>query len=259
MTSVELLPPKSSDMTAMLEKARKCAEAGVDAINIPDGPRASARISPMIAALTIQQQVGIEPILHYCCRDRNLIGMQSDLLGGYAAGSRNFLIITGDPPKLGDYPDATGVFDVDSIGLAQVAANLNHGLDIGGKPIDPPTGIFIGVGANPCAVDLEREIDRYFRKIEAGAEFAITQPVFDAEALLRFLDRVERYRRTIPVIAGVWPLLSFKNAEFMNNEVPGVVVPKAILERMARCRTREDGRKAGIDIAREIVERIRTA
>jgi homocysteine S-methyltransferase len=256
VTSVELVPPKSSDMTSLLAKARQCAEAGVDAINIPDGPRASARVSPMIAALTILREVGIEPILHYCCRDRNLIGMQSDLLGGYAAKLANFLIITGDPPKLGEYPDVTGVFDVDAIGLVQVAANLNRGVDIGGNPIDPPTGLFLGVGANPCAVDLEREIDRYFRKIDAGAEFAITQPVFDPEALFRFLDRVEGYRRTIPVLAGVWPLLSFKNAEFMNNEVPGVVVPRPVLDRMERCRTREDGRKAGIEIARAIVGRI---
>jgi homocysteine S-methyltransferase len=183
--------------------------------------------------------------------------MQSDLLGGYAAKLANFLIITGDPPKLGEYPDVTGVFDVDSIGLVQVASNLNRGVDIGGNAIDPPTGVFIGVGANPCAVDLERETERYFRKIDAGAEFAITQPVFDADALFSFLDRVGKYPRTIPVLAGVWPLLSFKNAEFMNNEVPGVVVPKGILQRMARCRTREDGRKAGIEIARSIVERIR--
>jgi homocysteine S-methyltransferase len=257
VTSVELLPPKSSDMTALLAKAQECADAGIDAINIPDGPRASARVSPMIAALTIQREVGIETILHYCCRDRNLIGMQSDLLGGYAAKLANFLIITGDPPKLGEYPDVTGVFDVDAVGLTQVASNLNHGMDIGGNPIDPPTGIFIGVGANPCAVELEREFDRFFRKIDAGAEFAITQPVFDVDALLRFLERVEGYHRTIPVIAGVWPLISFKNAEFMNNEVPGVVVPKAILDRMARCKTREDGRKAGIDIAREIISKIR--
>jgi homocysteine S-methyltransferase len=256
-TSVELVPPKSSDMTALLARARQCAEAGVDAINIPDGPRASARVSPMITALTILREVGIEPILHYCCRDRNLIGMQSDLLGGYAAKLANFLIITGDPPKLGEYPDVTGVFDVDAIGLVQVASNLNRGVDIGGNSIDPPTGLFIGVGANPCAVDMEREIERYFRKIDAGAEFAITQPVFDPEALFSFLDRVGKYHRTIPVLAGVWPLLSFKNAEFMNNEVPGVVVPKAILQRMARCRTREDGRKAGVEIARGIVEKVR--
>ncbi len=157
---------------------------------------------------------------------------------------------------MGDYPQATGVFDVDAIGLVQVAANLNRGFDIGGNPIDPPTGIFIGVGANPCAVDLEREIERYYRKIDAGAEFAITQPVFDVEALFRFLDRVEGYARRIPIMAGVWPLVSYKNAEFMNNEVPGVVVPKEILDRMARCRTKEDSRRAGIDIARKTIERI---
>ena len=233
-----------------------CLLPGIDAINIPDGPRASARISPMIAAVTIRREVGIEPILHYCCRDRNLIGMQSDLLGGYAAGVANFLIITGDPPKLGDYPDVTGVFDVDAIGLTQVAANLNRGFDIGGNPIDPPTGLFIGVGANPCAVDMEREIERYFRKIDAGAEFAITQPVFDVSALFRFLDRVEGSSRTVPVVAGVFPLVSYKNAEFMNNEVPGVVVPKEILARMARCRTKEEGRREGIAIARETIEQI---
>jgi len=256
VTSVEIVPPRSSDMSEMLAKVRRCAEAGVDAINIPDGPRASARVSPMISALTILREVGIEPILHYCCRDRNLIGMQSDLLGGYAAGLVNFLIITGDPPKLGDYPDATGVFDVDAIGLTRVASNLNHGYDIGGNPIAPPTGILIGVGANPCAVEMDREIDRYFRKIDAGAEFAITQPVFDVEALFRFLDRVEKHSRKIPVIAGVWPLASFKNAEFMNNEVPGVVVPPEILDRMARCRTREESHRTGIEIARETIRRI---
>ncbi len=211
----------------------------------------------MIAALLIQEQGGIEPILHYCCRDRNLIGMQSDLLGGYAAGLRNFLIITGDPPKLGDYPDATGVFDVDAIGLTRMASNLNHGCDVGGNPIDPPTGIFIGVGANPCAVDMEREIDRYFKKLEAGAEYAITQPVFDVEALFRFLDEVEKYPKHVPIIAGVWPLLSFKNAEFMSNEVPGVVVPQEILERMARCQTKEEGRAEGVRIARETMAKIR--
>jgi len=256
VTSVEIVPPRSSDMSEMLAKVRRCAEAGVDAINIPDGPRASARVSPMISALTLLREVGIEPILHYCCRDRNLIGMQSDLLGGYSAGLVNFLIITGDPPKLGDYPDATGVFDVDAIGLTRVASNLNRGYDIGGNPIAPPTGILIGVGANPCAVEMEREIDRYFRKIDAGAEFAITQPVFDVEALFRFLDRVEKHFRRIPVIAGVWPLASFKNAEFMNNEVPGVVVPPEILDRMARCRTREEGHRTGIEIARETIRRI---
>ena len=256
VTSVELLPPKTIDLSGILEKCRVCRAHGVDAINIPDGPRASARVSPMVTSTAILNEVGIEPVLHYCCRDRNLIGMQSDLLGGYVAGLRNFLIITGDPPKLGDYPDATGVFDVDSIGLTLVAHNLNHGRDIGGNPVNPPTGIFIGVGANPCAISLSHEITRYYRKIDAGAEFAVTQPIFDADALLRFLDEVETYEKTIPVVAGVWPLVSYKNAEFLRNEVPGVEVPDALMERMSRCKTKADGVEAGIEIALEIRDRI---
>ena len=252
VTSVELTPPRSPDLSGMLARARECYLAGVDAINIPDGPRASARVSPMVAAMAIQREVGIEPVLHYCCRDRNLIGMQSDLLGGYAAGLRNFLIITGDPPKLGNYPDATGVFDVDAIGLTGVVNNLNHGRDVGHSLIDPPTGIFIGVGANPCAVSMEHEIQRYYRKIDAGAEFAITQPIFDVDALFRFLDEVDTYARRIPVVAGVWPLVSHKNAEFMRNEVPGVEVPDAVVQRMSRCKTKEDGVSMGVEIAQEI-------
>ena len=252
VTSVELTPPRSTDLAPFLEKARQCHYAGVDAINIPDGPRASARISPMIAAITLSREVGIEPVLHYCCRDRNLIGMQSDLLGGYAAGLRNVLAITGDPPKLGDYPDATGVFDVDAIGLTQLITNLNRGMDVGGNPIDPPAGIFVGVGLNPCAVEPERELSRFLAKVDAGAEYAITQPVFDPEALFRFLDQIEAANHRIPVVAGVWPLVSYKNAEFMRNEVPGVVVPDRILERMSHCQTKEDGIAVGIEIAREI-------
>jgi methionine synthase I (cobalamin-dependent)/5,10-methylenetetrahydrofolate reductase len=250
--SVEVLPPHSCDLAPLLEKVRQCRDAGIDAINIPDGPRASVRISPMITAVAIRQQVGIEPILHYCCRDRNLIGMQSDLLGSYAAGVSNILIITGDPPKLGNYPDATGVFDVDAIGLTRVAHNLNHGFDVGGNAIDPPCGLVIGVGVNPCAVDPKRELERFRQKIEAGAEYAITQPVFDAEALERFFDSVSGFPKSIPVIAGIWPLVSLRNAEFMKNEVPGVEVPDRIIERMRRCTTREDGLKQGVEIARDI-------
>ena len=256
VTSIELLPPRSCDLGPLLAKTRECHEAGIDAINIPDGPRASARVSPMIAAAAILNQVGIEPILHYCCRDRNLIGMQSDLMGAHVAGLRNILIITGDPPKLGDYPDATGVFHVDSIGLTQVAANLNHGKDLGGNPVDPPTAIFIGVGANPCALSMDTEIERYFGKVDAGAHFAITQPIFDPEALLRFLDRIEAYEKTIPVVAGVWPLVSYKNAEFMRNEIPGVEVPDSVVERMSHCQTKEDGIKTGIEISRDICAEI---
>jgi homocysteine S-methyltransferase len=256
VATVEIVPPRAGSFESLLEKCRRCAAAGVDAINIPDGPRASARVSPMITALTILKETGIEPILHYCCRDRNLIGMQSDLLGAYAAGLRNILIITGDPPKLGNYPDATGVFDVDAVGLTQVVSNLNRGLDAGGNPVDPPTAILIGVGANPVAVDLDRELQRYAQKIDAGAEFAITQPIFDTEALFRFLDRAADLGEAIPVIGGIWPLLSFRNAEFMNNEVPGVVVPASILGRMAACKTKEDSRRVGIEIAREIRDEI---
>ncbi len=257
VTSVEILPPRTgAGLEAFLDKCRRCRAAGIDAVNIPDGPRATARLSVLISALAVHQQTDIEPIPHYCCRDRNLLGMQSDLLGGHAAGLANWLIITGDPPKLGDFPDATGVFDVDSIGLTQVIHGLNHGYDAAGKPIDPPTGLLIGVGANPVAVEPEREIRRFFAKIDAGAEFAITQPIFDPDALLRFLDRAAGHHRTIPVVAGVYPLLSLRNAEFMNQHVPGVVVPDGVLERMRRCRTKADGVKTGIEIAREARERI---
>lgn len=256
VTSIEIMPPRSCDLKPMLEKVRLCSNAGIDAINIPDGPRASARISPMITSIAIQQQIGIEAIIHYCCRDRNLIGMQSDILGGYSAGISNFLVITGDPPKIGDYPDVTGVFDVDAIGLTQVITNLNHGIDIGGNPINPPCSVLIGVGVNPGAIEMDRELARYEQKIQAGAEYAITQPVFDPEALLRFIDMTSSFKKTIPIVAGVWPLTSFKNAEFMKNEVPGVEVPDSVLERMSKCESREDGFKIGCDIAREIRESI---
>ncbi|MDF7823826.1 bifunctional homocysteine S-methyltransferase/methylenetetrahydrofolate reductase [Pontiellaceae bacterium B12227] len=256
VTSIEITPPRSIDLKPMLAQCQTCKDAGIDAINIPDGPRASARISPMVAALAVEREVGIETVLHYCCRDRNLIGMQSDLLGGYAGGLRNYLIITGDPPKLGDYPDSTAVFDVDAVGLTQVVTNLNHGIDVGGNVINPPTGILIGVGANPCAVEPERELQHYMNKINAGAEYSITQPIFDAEALLRFMDAAEAKGGSIPVVAGVWPLVSLRNAEFLANEVPGVEIPDAILERMSHAKTKEDGRALGIEIAREICEAI---
>jgi len=255
VTMIEVTPPRGVDMTAILEKAQCCCEAGIDAINIPDGPRASSRLSPLVTAVRIQQEAGIEALLHFCCRDRNLIGMQSDILGASAIGLRSLLIVTGDPPKLGDYPNATGVFDMDSIALTGVVHNLNRGLDIGGTRIDPPTALVIGVGANPVATDLGREIERFRQKVIAGAEFAITQPVFDAECLFRFLDAIDDFR--IPIVAGIWPFTSFKNAEFMANEVPGVVVPASLLERMSRATTKERGRALGVEIAREQVARIR--
>jgi len=254
VTMIEITPPRGVDVTAVVEKAKQCAGAGVDAINIPDGPRASSRLSPLVTAVQIQAKAGIEAILHFCCRDRNLIGMQSDILGASAIGVRNLLIITGDPPKLGEYPSATGVFDMDSIALTTVVRNLNRGVDIGGNGIDPPTSLVTGVGANPVATDLEREIERFRQKVVAGAEFVVTQPVFDPECLFRFLDAIEGYR--VPIIAGIWPFTSFKNAEFMANEVPGVVVPQPLLDRMSKATTKEAGRALGIEIAQELVAKI---
>jgi homocysteine S-methyltransferase len=252
VVSVEMLPPRGHDLAKTLAGAKMLRDAGIDAINIPDGPRASARMSPMAMAVRLEREVGIETIIHYCCRDRNLLGMQSDLLGAHTLGLRNVLIITGDPPKLGDYPDATAVFDVDSIGLTNMATRLNHGLDVGGNAIGEPTAFYVGCGVNPGSPDLDREIARFEWKVDAGAQFCITQPVFDVEALIRFLDRVRGVR--IPVIAGVWPLASYRNAEFMNNEVPGVSVPDAILERMRRADTKDRARIEGVAIAREALQ-----
>jgi methionine synthase I (cobalamin-dependent)/5,10-methylenetetrahydrofolate reductase len=252
VVSVEMLPPRGHDLVKTLAGAKLLHEAGVDAINIPDGPRASARMSPMAMAVRLEREVGIETIIHYCCRDRNLLGMQSDLLGAHSLGLRNVLIITGDPPKLGDYPDATAVFDVDSIGLTNMVTRLNNGLDVGGNPIGEPTAFYVGCGVNPGSPDLDREIARFEWKVDAGAQFCITQPVFDVEALLRFLERVRGVR--IPVIAGVWPLTSYRNAEFMNNEVPGVSVPDAILERMRRADTKDRARIEGVAIAQEALQ-----
>ena len=251
---VELVPPRGFDIAATLEKVKLCAEFGIDAINIPDGPRASSRLSPMVTAAKIQECADIEAILHVCCRDRNIISMQSDMLGTHALGLRNVLLITGDPPKLGDYPDATAVFDLDSIALTNVVSNLNRGLDIAGNGLGGPLSLTIGVGANPVASDMHREIDRFRRKVEAGAEYAITQPVFDTEMFYAFQAATTDFE--IPLIAGIWPFTSFKNAEFMANEVPGVVVPDALLERMSKAKTREDGRRIGIEIAREMMDQM---
>jgi homocysteine S-methyltransferase len=255
IATVELVPPRGYDLQATIARAAQLRERGVNAINIPDGPRASARLAPLVTAERILREARIEPILHFCCRDRNLIGMQADLLACAACGVRNILFVTGDPPKLGDYPHATGVFDADSIGMASVQRRLNCGIDLGGQAIDPPTFAVIGVGLDPTALDRQRELDRFRRKVEAGAEFAITQPVFDPDALLRFLDEIERF--DVPVLAGIWPLASYRNASFMRNEVPGVTVPDAVLERMAQVESREDQLAVGVQIARESVERVR--
>lgn len=256
VTTIEITPPRSVILTSVLDKVKECKLAGIDAINIPDGPRASSRISSLVTAIMIEKEVEIETILHYCCRDRNLIGMQSDILGGFAAGLKNYLIVTGDPPKLGDYPNATAVFDIDAVGLTKVVHNLNNGYDIAGNLVNPPTSILIGVGANPCAVDIDKEINHFYNKYTAGAEYAITQPVFDADALLSFLEKADKKGINLPIVAGIWPLVSLKNALFLKNEVPGVFVPDSIIERMEKAKTREDGLKYGVDIAQEIKEKI---
>ena len=250
VTMVEIVPPKGIDVQKEIEGARFVKSVGVDAVNIPDSPRASARMSNQALSLLIQQEVGIDAILHYTCRDRNVLCIQSDLLGAAAVGIRNLICITGDPPKMGNYPDATAVFDVDAIGLVNIVHNLNRGLDLGGNPIGTGTGFVIGVGANPGLTDMDEEIRRFEFKVEAGAEYAVTQPVFDLRLLENFLKRIEHCR--IPVVAGIWPLVSVRNAEFMKNELR-VSVPDAILERMARAQTPELARAEGVAIAREML------
>jgi methionine synthase / methylenetetrahydrofolate reductase(NADPH) len=254
VTMVEIVPPKGIDIRKEVEGARFLKSVGVDAVNIPDSPRASARMSNQALSLLIQQEIGIDAILHYTCRDRNVLCIQSDLLGAAAVGIRNLICITGDPPKMGNYPDATAVFDVDAIGLVNIVHNLNLGLDIGANPLGSGTGFVIGVGANPGLSDLDEEIRRFEYKVEAGAEYAVTQPVFDLRLLEIFLRRIEHCR--IPVVAGIWPLVSVRNAEFMKNELR-VSVPDSILERMARAQTPETARAEGVAIAREMLLAVR--
>jgi homocysteine S-methyltransferase len=256
-SSVEIVPPRGVDASRMLADTRRLKEAGVDAVNVPDGPRAQSRMGALLTSVLIEQQVGIETVTHYACRDRNLLGMLSDLLGAAAVGLRNLLIVTGDPPKMGPYPDATAVFDVDSIGLTNLVSHLNRGLDPGGNAIGKPTSFAIGVGVNPVAIDPEQELKRFHWKVDAGAEFAITQPVFDAAQLEKFFKRVGDTH--IPVIAGIWPLVSVRNAEFLANEVPGVSVPDEVIARMrsANEKSKEHAVAEGITIAREMLDRVR--
>src|SRR5712664_517408 len=256
-TTVEVLPPKGCNPWKTLDSIRLLKDAGVDGVNIPDGPRAQTRMGAMATALMVQKEIGMEAVLHYCCRDRNLLGMMSDLLGAAALGIRNLLLITGDPPKMGPYPDATAVFDIDAIGLTNMVNKLNHGLDIGNNPIGQPTAFCIGVGVNPGAINLDEEIRRFEYKVEAGAQYAITQPVFDTDQLRDFIKAIEHVR--IPIVAGIWPLVSYRNAEFLHNEVPGVRVTPAIMERMraASAISKEAGRDEGLKIARESLLEVR--
>jgi len=257
VTTIEITPPKGANPDAMVRGVENIRAAGVDAVNVPDGPRAQNRMGAIAVAVLLQQRVGIETVLHYCCRDRNLLGMHSDLLGCAALGVRNLLIITGDPPKMGPYPEATAVFDIDSIGLTNMVSLMNRGLDLGSNPFGDPTCFTIGVGVNPGHLDLEYELRRLDWKVKAGAEYAITQPVFDVRQLEHFLHRIEHMK--LPVVAGIWPLLSYRNAQFMNNEVPGVSVPEDVMERMriASEKSKEHALREGVAIARETLERVR--
>jgi methionine synthase I (cobalamin-dependent)/5,10-methylenetetrahydrofolate reductase len=253
---VELVSPKGISAEKEIAKAKTLHEFGIDAINIPDGPRASARMSALAMAVQIHSKVGIEPVLHIACRDRNIIGMQSDLLGAWALGIRNILAITGDPPKLGNYPDATAVFDVDSIGLTNLINRLNHGLDFANNPIGNPTGFSIAVGVNPGAINPDEELRRLDWKVQAGAEYMITQPVFDLRILEKFLKKIEHFK--LPILCGIWPLVSYRNAEFMNNEVPGATVPPEILERMRKKSSKEEAFLEGVQIAKETYQLVRS-
>ncbi|HUY80978.1 MAG TPA: bifunctional homocysteine S-methyltransferase/methylenetetrahydrofolate reductase [Acidobacteriaceae bacterium] len=254
VTLVEIVPPRGINPAKELEGAALLAARGVHAINVPDSPRASARMSAQSLCIQIQQKVGIETVLHYTCRDRNVLSIQSDLLGASSIGLKNILCLTGDPPKLGNYPDATAVFDVDAIGLVNIVRRLNHGLDIGGNPIGASTGFTIAAAANPGVPDIDNEVRRFAYKVEAGAEYAITQPVFDLRLLEAFLKRIEAFR--IPIIAGIWPLTSLRNAEFMKNDLR-VSVPDSILARMQQASTPDLARAEGVRIAQEMLTAVR--
>ena len=251
VTLVEIVSPRGIDCSKEIEGARLLASLGVHAINVPDSPRAMPRMSAQSLCIQIQQHTGIETVLHYTCRDRNVLSIQSDLLGASSIGLKNILCLTGDPPKLGNYPDATAVFDVDAIGLVNIVRRLNHGLDIGGNAIGASTNLTIGVAANPGVPDIEQELRRFAWKVEAGAEYAITQPVFDLRLLESFLKRIEEFR--IPVIAGIWPLTSLRSAEFQKNDLR-VAMPESVMLRMAQAENPEAARAEGVRIAQEMLE-----
>jgi methionine synthase / methylenetetrahydrofolate reductase (NADH) len=255
VVSVEMNPPRGHNVKKVLAAAERLRFQGVDVINIPDGPRASARISALHLAALVQQWTGMETVLHYTCRDRNLLGMQGDLLGAHAQGLRNVLAVTGDPPKLGNYPHVTAVYDVESIGLVRVLQNLNRGVDLAASPIGDPTSFLIGVGANPGAADLEREVRRFRYKVEAGANFCMTQPVYEPELLQHFLAQIEDCH--VPVLVGILPLASHRNAEFLHNEVPGMQIPEPIRARMREAGSGDKARDVGITIAQEALSACR--
>ena len=254
--AVEVTPPHGWDPSELLASARRLRDAGVHTVHIVDGPAHRSRIASLPAAIVIERELGIETVPHYSCRDRNMLGMLSDLLGAAAAGLRNLLLITGDPPRGGPY-DTGGVYDIDSIGLTNVVQQLNLGLDPGGSSIGSPTSFVKGVAVNPGALDPEEEIRRFAWKAEAGADFAVTQPAFDPDAFLAFVREIEGFG--VPILVGLWPPLSLENAEFLAHEVPGVDVPAAVLERMSRAQDRgaDEAAREGIAVAREVLDAVR--
>ncbi|NNM68082.1 MAG: bifunctional homocysteine S-methyltransferase/methylenetetrahydrofolate reductase, partial [Spirochaetales bacterium] len=253
---VELVAPLGVELAPLIEKAKALESGGVEFVNFPDGPRASARLSAMIAAVEVSRATRLEPVLHLACRDKNLIGLQGDLFGYHAAGLRNVLLVTGDPPKVGKYPNVTGVFDTDSVGLTKIVRRFNGGIDMGGEALPTPTSFVHGTGVNPAFPVPEQELDRALQKAEAGTEFFITQPVWDADQLERFLDQLQKTGK--PVFLGVWPLASYRNAVFLASEVPGVVIPRKVLDRMERHQDKESARADGVAISREIIDRLRS-
>jgi len=249
VVTVEMEPPKGADSCCVIEKIRPLKEL-VDGINIADSPMAKMRMSPIALAYLVQQELKPDTIFHLTCRDRNILGLQSELLGAYALGVKNILTLTGDKPEKGDHPNALGVFEVDSVGLAKLASNLNNGLDMMGNAIDGATDFFIGAVANPTTEDLDRELERIEAKIEAGVGFFQTQPIFDIKQLEQFLKRIEKLQ--VPIIYGLMPLKSAKLAKYLNKNVPGVYVPEELIDRLEI-----KGRDAGIEIAKDLLKEMK--
>jgi methionine synthase I (cobalamin-dependent)/5,10-methylenetetrahydrofolate reductase len=255
VVSVEVNPPIGLDLGKQLAAAKMLKEGGVDVINIADGARAQARMGNLAMAARIQRELGMETILHVCGRDRNLLGSLAHLLAAHELGVRNLVIITGDPPKMGDFPDATPVYDMDSIGLLKLASRLNHGIDPSGKPIGQGTRFVLATGAEPAALAYDRELRRLAEKKEAGAELVMTQPVYDPVQLRKFLRDIAPLG--LPVLVGILPLASHRNAEFLHNEVPGMQVPEAVRERMRKAGSGPAARKEGVAIAREMLSEVK--
>lgn len=261
VTAVEIVPPRGADVGELVRAGQSLRREGVDAVVLPDDARGSMRMGVMAAAALLQRETEIEAVAGYSCRDRNLVGMGSDLLGAQALGVRNLLLVTGDPPKMGPYPDVTAVFDIDSIGLTNLVTRLNRGRDLGDNPVGGRTSFVVGVRVNASAVDMERELRRWYWKVDAGAEFAITRPVFDPGRLMELLERMEEQGTRIPVLVSVRPMVSLREAEFLAHEVPGIEVPESILRRMREAQRSgpEAARKEGREVAREILEDVGAA